>query len=216
MKLKAIFHDAFLFLGIVIEGLLLLQTHIFMEKGKFGYMLVTGCLAIVPIAIVIWVMRRKKTQEKKIKEKHKALLRSKGITLKVDLNSCEICESKQNVHYTRMDVPAYSFKTRLYSPTSLDEPDLPHQSLHSQEINACEALTNPDRMNEPLSYERCHCTVKVTLDYRGKQTQFVSEPIIMDRSSLGVFLALQKDGVIYINPKNEEDYFFDLDFLKQE
>ena len=63
MKLKAIFHDAFLFLGIVIEGLLLLQTHIFMEKGKFGYMLVTGSLAIVPIAIVIWVMRRKKTQE---------------------------------------------------------------------------------------------------------------------------------------------------------
>ena len=205
MKLKAIFHDAFLFLGIAIEGLLLLQTHIFMEKGKFGYMLVTGSLAIVPIAIVVWVMRRKKTQEKKIKEKHKALLRSKGITLKVDLNSCEICESKQNVHYTRIDVPAYSFKTRLYSPTSLDEPDLPHQSLHSQEINACEALTNPDRMNEPLS-----------LDYRGKQTQFVSEPIIMDRSSLGVFLALQKDGVIYINPKDEEDYFFDLDFLKQE
>ena len=216
MKLKAIFHDAFLFLGIVIEGLLLLQTHIFMEKGKFGYMLVTGSLAIVPIAIVVWVMRRKKIQEKKIKEKHKALLRSKGITLKVDLNSCEICESKQNVHYTRMDVPAYSFKTRLYSPTSLDEPDLPHQSLHSQEINAFEALTNPDRMSEPLSYERCHCTVKVILDYRGKQTQFVSEPIIMDRSSLGVFLALQKDGIIYINPKDEEDYFFDLDFLKQE
>lgn len=216
MKLKAIFHDAFLFLGIAIEGLLLLQTHIFMEKGKFGYMLVTGSLAIAPIALVVWAMRRKKIQEKDNKEKHKALLRSKGITLKVDLNNCEIYESKETVHYTPMDIPAYSFKTRLYSPTSLEEPDLPYQSLHSQEVNASEALTNPDRMYEPLSYERCHCIVNVTLDYRGKQMQFFSEPIIMDRSSLGVFLALQKNGIIYINPMDEEDYFFDLDFLKQE
>ena len=38
----------------------------------------------------------------------------------------------------------------------------------------------------------------------------------MDKCSLGVFLALHKSGIIYVNPRNKKDYFFDLDFLKQE
>ena len=67
-----------------------------------------------------------------------------------------------------------------------------------------------------LSYERCYCIVKATLDYKGKRTQFFSEPILMDKCSLGVFLALHKSGIIYVNPRNKKDYFFDLDFLKQE
>ncbi|MFT0249057.1 hypothetical protein [Bacteroides thetaiotaomicron] len=75
---------------------------------------------------------------------------------------------------------------------------------------------NPNRMYEPFSYERCYCIVKATLDYKGKRTQFFSEPILMDKCSLGVFLALHKSGIIYVNPRNKKDYFFDLDFLKQE
>ena len=54
------------------------------------------------------------------------------------------------------------------------------------------------------------------MDYKGKRTQFFSEPILMDKCSLGVFLALHKSGIIYVNPRNKKDYFFDLDFLKQE
>ncbi|MBM6844271.1 MULTISPECIES: hypothetical protein [Bacteroidaceae] len=216
MNIKSNILGCLSYIGIAIEFLLIIQTYIFLDMGKYGYMLVTGSLAVIPFAIMYWNMRRSQRREEDNKKKHKEWLRSKGVALEVDLNSCKISENKRTVHYTRMDIPAYSLKTRLHAPASLDEPDLPYQSWRSQSTNASEALMNPDRMYEPFSYERCYCIVKATLDYKGKRTQFFSEPILMDKCSLGVFLALHKSGIIYVNPRNKKDYFFDLDFLKQE
>ena len=121
MNIKSKILGCLSYIGIAIEFLLIIQTYIFLDMGKYGYMLVTGSLAVIPFAITHRNVRRRQRREEDNKKKHKEWLRSKGVALEVDLNSCKIVENKRTVHYTRMDIPAYSFETRLHAPASLDE-----------------------------------------------------------------------------------------------
>lgn len=214
--MKKTIYKILYWIGIGIEFLLVIQTYAFLKMGEYIGMLVTAFLAATPVIAMIIHSKLESKRANDAAEKRKEFLRSKGVALKVDLSECCINENKNTVYYDRQDIPAYSLQDRLYPPRSLNEPDIPFQTLDSQRSNAGKALSDPERMYERFSYDRCVCTVKATLTYKGRKKTFVSEPVFMDKSSLGVYLAMYKEGFIYVNPQNNKDYFFDLDFLKQE
>lgn len=52
MNIKSNILGCLSYIGIAIEFLLIIQTYIFLDMGKYGYMLVTGSLAVIPFAIM--------------------------------------------------------------------------------------------------------------------------------------------------------------------
>lgn len=216
MKLKQIIQKILVGVATCIVILLIVQTFAFARMGKMIAMLITGSLAALPI---IGIIIHSAIEKKRIKDavaRRKMFLRSKGVTLEVSLSECKINENKRTVYYNRQDISIYSTQNHLHAPHSLTEPDLPAQSLRSQEANAIDAWMNPELVHEHSSYDRCVCIVETTLTYKGRETTFISEPVFMDKISLEMYLSLYDKGCIYVNPQDDTDYFFDLDFLKQE
>lgn len=70
-------------------------------------------------------------------------------------------------------------------------------------------------MHERFSYDSCTCIVKATATYKGRKKTFARKPFYMDKDTLGLNFVLRKAGFVYVNPKDDKDYFFDLDFLKK-
>lgn len=112
-----------------------------------------------------------------------------------------------------MDVPIYTLDTRLHRPNSIESPLIPEQNTRSQFDNAISEKLFPDIYHERASYNYSVSTVSFTTTINGKRTTFSSKPILMDKVSLDVQLALRETGIIYIHPKNKNDYYFDLEFL---
>lgn len=133
----------------------------------------------------------------------------------VDYNNCRVIEKKQVINYTRRDVPDRSLDTKLYRPNDVYEaPGIPQPSLWSKEgNNELDEKLFPDIMNQQYSYDHCICVVHYTTDFMEQQTTFVSEPILMDKASVEVQLALERKGIIYVNPHNPADYLWDISFL---
>ena len=57
-------------------------------------------------------------------------------------------------------------------------------------------------------------TVTYTTKYNGKTKTFRSDVILKEKVSLEILLQHYEMTTIYINPKNDNQYYFDLDFLK--
>lgn len=121
--------------------------------------------------------------------------------------------ASSTVNYERMDVPVYTLDTRLHRPNSIGSPLIPEQNTRSQFDNAISEKLFPDIYHERASYNYSVSTVSFTTTINGKRTTFSSKPILMDKVSLDVQLALRETGIIYIHPKNKNDYYFDLEFL---
>lgn len=216
MRLKMIALKALLYIGVGIELLLIIYMFLFARSRAYAEMLLTGLLFAIPIIglILFATMSDKRIRRAEIKRINR--LRTQGIALRVDLTKCIINEDKRIVYYDRQDLLAYSMGGKLHDPRSLCAPDLPAQSFRSQAVNAWRAIADPDLMHERFSYDRTLCIVSRTVTYQGRQITFFSDPIFMDKSSLEVYLALYQEGLIYLNPQDDNDYFFDLTFLKQE
>ncbi len=201
--------------GIVLTALLFLQASVFIRTGHILFGLVTFCIGM---ALPVYYLIRRHRERRKIEEarfRHKRFLMTQGDVLQVDLAACKVYANKKTVYYDRSDVPAFSLDNRLHRPDDLFAPDLPVQSVNSRRTNGGDALFFPDLAYQRHSYERCACIVEATLPYKGKKVSFYSEPILMNDISLEMFLATYKKSYLYINPNDEEDYFFDLDFVKQ-
>lgn len=216
MKLKQIIQKILVWVATGIEILLIVQTFAFVRMGKTIAMMITGSLAALPIIGIIIYSAIEKKRMKDAVAKRKMFLRSEGVALEVALSECKINENKRTVYYNRQDISIYSTQNHLHAPHSLAEPDLPAQSLRSQEANAIDAWMNPEQVHEHSSYDRCVCFVETTLTYKSREMTFISEPVFMDKISLGMYLSLYDKGFIYVNPTDDTDYFFDLDFLRQE
>lgn len=210
-KLKNAILNVLFWIGIGIEFLLIIQSYAFLRNGEFLSMLMTGGLSLVPLIGIIIHNSMEDKRRRNAAENRKEFLRNKGIALKVDLSQCRIDETKNTVYYDRQDIPAYSMRDRLNAQTGI-----PKQSLRGQRANAFSTLMNPEVMHERFSYDSCICIVKTTTAYKGRKKTFTSEPFYVDKGTLGVYLALRKEGFVYVNPKDDKDYFFDLDFLKLE
>lgn len=210
-KLKDAILKALFWIGIGIEFLLIVQAVAFLRNREYLSMLITGSLSFVPLIGIVIHSGMEDKRRRNAAEKRKGFLRNKGFVLKVDLSLCRIDEDKRTVYYDRQDIPAYSMQDRLTAETGI-----PEQRLRGQCVNAWSTLMNPEQMHERFSYDSCICTVKATAAYKGRKKTFTSEPFYMDKGTLGVYLALRKEGFVYINPKDDKDYFFDLDFLKEE
>ena len=52
MNIKSNILGCLSYIGIAIEFLLIIQTYIFLDMGKYGYMLVTGSLAVIPLQLM--------------------------------------------------------------------------------------------------------------------------------------------------------------------
>lgn len=215
MSLKNKLCNILLCSGIMLTVLLFIQASAFIRAGYILFGLATFCIGM---ALPVYYLIRRHWLRRKLKEaiaRHKRFLKTQGNVLQVDLSACKVYANKKTVYYDRSDVPAFSLDNRLHRPDDLFAPDLPEQSLNSQRANGFDALLFPDLASEQRSYERCTCIVEVTLPYKGKKVSFYSEPLLMNDISLEMFLATYKKSYIYINPDNDDDYFFDLDFITQ-
>lgn len=215
MSLKDKLGNLLLYSGIILTVLLFIQASAFIRTGHILFGLATFCIAMVPSG---YYLIQRYRQRRKIKEaiaRRKRFLMTQGNALQVDLSACQVYTNKKNVHYDRCDVPAFSLDNKLHCPDHLFAPDIPVQSLRSRRTNGGDALFFPDLAYQRHAYERCICIVGITLPYNGKKVNFYSEPIQINDISLEMFLATYKKSYLYINPNDEGDYFFDLDFVKQ-
>ena len=57
------------------------------------------------------------------------------------------------------------------------------------------------------------CIVVFSTLYKGKNRTFRSGVIAKDEVTLGMLLEMQKTTLIYVDPDNPKDYYFDLEFL---
>lgn len=171
------------------------------------------CLGVifVPISVSILISKIKIRKEK---EKRIEWLKSKGQRIEVDFSLCQVQGSTHTVNYERMDIPAYSLSNNLHGPDSPHIPaEVPEQSWRSQSINAMDAKLFPDISHQQKSYDHSISIVVFTTMINGRKHTFRSDPVLMDKVSLDIQLALRQKGVLYINPRNKQDYYFDLEFL---
>ena len=185
------------------------------KRGENSMGLISAAVAFVPVLWLLFGLKRGVNRQKRAFEEWKDKLKATGVAIGVDYGSCEIAERKQTINYTRRDVPERSFDTKLYRPDTLqEEPGIPEPGPWSREgSKVLDEKLFPDIMNQQYSYDHCVCIILYTTEFMGQEVTFVSEPVLMDRSSLGVQLALEKKGIIYVNPDNPEEYFWDIGFL---
>lgn len=72
----------------------------------------------------------------------------------------------------------------------------------------------PDIYHSEQVVSTAICTVTYTTPYKGKTKTFRSDAILKEKVSLEMLLQYYGVATIYINPKNDNQYYFDLDFLK--
>ncbi|MBA6155426.1 hypothetical protein H3Z83_02630 [Tenacibaculum sp. S7007] len=66
-----------------------------------------------------------------------------------------------------------------------------------------------EEIEEELTLNRIHFEIP----YEGQKINIITEPFYIDRKNLEITLAIKKSTLLYINPKDKNDYFLDLDFL---
>ena len=78
----------------------------------------------------------------------------------------------------------------------------------------CQWLFIPDIYHCEQIVSTTIYTVTYTTKYNGKTKTFRSDAILKEKVSLEMLLQHYGMTTIYINPKNDNQYYFDLDFLK--
>lgn len=215
-KQKLLYHIKSIVLKVVswiivgIGLLLIIQFFAFIRMGEFVHAIIYGGFLIVPVILLSVISKIKERKREEERKNRKNYLRKQGDEVKINLEKCKIIESKSEIHYDRQDISPYETgikKTYIGSANLI---------WSSQFINAINAKVSPEQMHENMTKECCICIVKATITYKGRRKTISSEPIVLDKITLGTYLSLQKEGSVYINPKDSRDYFFDLDFLKRE
>lgn len=125
-------------------------------------------------------------------------IKKNGIRLYVDLSLCKVTARKFETKHSRMNEPVLkifnSYENQFWNGVS--------GSLFS-DIYHKEQIVSVDT-----------CTVKYRTKYNGKIKIFSSDAILKDKVTLEMLLQYYRTATIYINPKNDNQYYFDLDFLK--
>ena len=89
--------------------------------------------------------------------------------------------------------------------------------FHTWEIqfwNGVSGYLFPDIYHSEQIVSTTICTVTTQPKYNGKTKTFRSDAILKEKVSLEMLLQHYGMTTIYINPKNDNQYYFDLDFLK--
>ena len=89
--------------------------------------------------------------------------------------------------------------------------------IHTWEIqfwNGVSGYLFPDIYHSEQIVSTTIYTVTYTTKYNGKTKTFRSDVILKEKVSLEILLQHYEMTTIYINPKNDNQYYFDLDFLK--
>lgn len=121
-----------------------------------------------------------------------------GIRLFVDLSLCKVTTQKWNIKKARMQESVF-------------------RVFHKWEIrfwNGVSGYLFPDIYHSEQIVSTTICTVTYTTKYNGKIKTFRSNAILKEKVSLEMLLQHYGMATIYINPKNDNQYYFDLDFLK--
>lgn len=208
--------------GYVLGGIYLIDIFWVLASLKYKRYEMAAVAAVIAIVPMLWMWlwsRKERRDQISEKRKWRERLVKKGHRIEVDLSKCTISEEAQSVHYNRSDIPSHGLRTRLYRPNSLSElPGVPEQSEHSQRYNAIDERLFPDLAQQEHSYDHCACriTCRVAVGEGKRKRTFHSPLILMDKASLGVKLALRETGYIYFNPSKARDYYFDLEFLRDE
>ncbi|WP_349854762.1 hypothetical protein [Bacteroides cellulosilyticus] len=190
--------------------LLIIQLIAFIRMGEFLYAIIYGGVLIVPVILLSVISKIKERKREEERKNHKEYLRRIGDEVKVDLEKCKIIESKNIIHYDRQDLSPFGI---LSTDNRIGSTNL---TWSEQRINAIDAQLNPEFMNERMHKEQCWCVITATITYKGKKQSISSKPISIDNITLGIYLGIQKETSVYINPKNRKEYYFDLDFLSRE
>lgn len=190
--------------------LLIIQLIAFIRMGEFLYAIIYGGVLIVPVillSVVSYIKDRRWEEERKNRKEYLLMI---GDEVRVDLEKCKITENKNVIYYDRQDLSPLGV---LRTDNRIGSTNL---TWSEQRINAIDAKLNPELMNERMQKEQCWCVIKATITYNGKKQSISSEPISIDKITLGIYLGIQKETSVYINPKNRKEYYFDLDFLSRE
>lgn len=190
--------------------LLIIQLIAFIRMGEFLYAIIYGGVLIVPVILLSVISKIKERKREEERKNHKEYLRRIGDEVRVDLEKCKITENKNVIYYDRQDLSPLGV---LRTDNRIGSTNL---TWSEQRINAIDAKLNPELMNERMQKEQCWCVIKATITYNGKKQSISSEPISIDKITLGIYLGIQKETSVYINPKNRKEYYFDLDFLSRE
>lgn len=128
-------------------------------------------------------------------------IKQHGIRLLVDLSQCKVTTRKQNTKKSRMREPVFKFFNFF-------------NSWKIQFLNSVSGSLFPDIYHKEQIVSTAICTVTYTTKYNGKTKTFSSDAILKDKVTLEMLLQYHGMATIYINPKNDNQYYFDLDFLK--
>ena len=96
----------------------------------------------------------------------------------------------------------------------LNQCEVTTQKWEIQFWNGVSGYLFPDIYHSEQIVSTTICTVTYTTKYNGKTKTFRSDAILKEKVSLEMLLQHYGMTTIYINPKNDNQYYFDLDFLK--
>lgn len=120
-----------------------------------------------------------------------------GVRLFVDLSKCKVIEQKGTMTKSR-----------------IQERVLWLISSKRQFWNGVSSKLFPDIYHKEQIISTSTCTVTFTTEYDGKTKSFRSDAILKDKVTLEMLLLHYETAIIYINPNNNNQYYFDLDFLR--
>ena len=125
-------------------------------------------------------------------------IKKHGTRLSVDLSQCKVSAQKWSSKKSRMQEPVFKV----------------FNSWETQFWNGVSGSLFPDIYHSEQVVSTAICTVTYTTPYKGKTKTFRSDAILKEKVSLEMLLQYYGVATIYINPKNDNQYYFDLDFLK--
>ena len=155
----------------------------------FPFQILSWVTALVGVGIIFLRAKNVNRQAEKYIDKLKDELRQNGEKIMVNFSECEI---KENFYYEEVD--------KVHSSKA--------QSLNAMIGQDFRNVENQSRYASVLQY-------KYDNPRTGTLQIFTSGVITKDKISLGFLLAEHKTTFVYVDKKDPEKYFFDLDFLNQ-
>jgi len=138
-------------------------------------------------------------------ENHKLIMpkRRKKIKLKRDSKSNKNQYKKHVIQYEYIDIIANDY---------YEEQEIYGESGFGNKINMLNALTDETRNVKIVHINQCRLLYEQTLN--GKKLEYFSEIIKKDKITISFILENQKEIDLYINKRNNRDFYFDLTFIK--
>ena len=125
-------------------------------------------------------------------------IKKHGIRLFVDLSQCKVAAQKWNTKKSRMQEPVF----RIF------------HTWENQFWNGVSSCLFPDIYHKERTVSGAICTITYTTKYDGNTNTLRSDAILKYKYTWEMLLQYYGTATIYINPENDNQYYFDLDFLK--